>query len=349
MATGISEPSRKSPKRSASSSLKLHDVEVMYETKLVWKVCDIVSDCPAVTVTNEYVGKVVEYWTFLKKKFSEFPGLSEPIRKDYLAGMLAYLPDFDEMQLVKECLVRSVKLDYAFVAYNYLSTPLVCIFEAKNSDLDDNGRAHIYVQLKTCYDVLTSDCRALIEKFYTNQDGKKDDDSIEKKYLELVKKFPLYVYGIVTTMNLWLFVRFDGKSCMHSKKMLIEDEEDQEGIKKVSTNMIRILSRQQAFLEELLPNLRAHHLQFTTIPSTCGKEQIQSGCSSSTDFSACCEDVILCHGQVAEQASPRKRRKSQRHGGSWCTDSQSDEDMACQQIQLLHQVALQTLKVQPND
>jgi hypothetical protein len=84
---------------------------------------------------------------------------------------------------------------------NYLKTPVVCIFEAKKCDIDDSGRAQLYKQLKTCYEIATKDFRTLIKDSYENLDGDLVRDCVERQYSELITKFPMYIFGIVSTMN----------------------------------------------------------------------------------------------------------------------------------------------------
>jgi hypothetical protein len=115
MANDIEGPPRKSHKKS-SSALTLHDVERMYKIGPVYKDGDIFTDCPNVIITEEYVGKVLENWKIVKGKYMQFPGVNEPVRKDYLACLLFHLPTWQNMILVKEHFIVDIELDYAFAA-----------------------------------------------------------------------------------------------------------------------------------------------------------------------------------------------------------------------------------------
>ena len=100
--------------------------------------------------------------------------------------------------------------------------PVLYIVEARKDDLFQ-GRAQLYLQMKVCYEL------AVKEKDW---------------------KHP--IYGVTTTAERWIFVRYDGKDWVEARPIAIVDVEDRDGIEAVVAAVFNILQYQAAAIQEVI-------------------------------------------------------------------------------------------------
>lgn len=197
-------------------------------------------------VNQDCVDNVLTQWEKFRSKIKSFPGNNESECTHYIAVMLDSLPNVDNVRLALEYRVTDTVitgyLDYAFVTSKGLFSSVISVIEAKHVGIV-KGRAQNYVQLLACYDLARkSYCKCMADH--------KIPSVLEKQLLE---EFPLCIYGVISTVTEWVFVRFDGKEWLETNVIFIKPnfEDDREHVEKVLTIMYSILVYQSACVKAL--------------------------------------------------------------------------------------------------
>jgi hypothetical protein len=105
-------------------------------------------------------------------------------------------------------------MDIAIHAKTPSKMPVVYIVEAKKSDADQ-GRAQLYPQLKFCY-----------------EQGKAKEE------------WDHPIYGVISTADKWIFVRYDGKRWVEAEPLAITTVHDRNGVQKVVEAFFKIIRYQ---------------------------------------------------------------------------------------------------------
>ena len=183
---------------------------------------------------NECVDQVLYFWKCLSSVFSpsSFPGENEAERKLFTGTLLSALPVWDNFTMGLDYPLKNTSisgiLDFAIIAYaSYPS--IVCVNEAKDADMIQ-GRAQAYLQMRSCYE---------FSKKAFEVDGQQN------------MKYPFYVYGIVTNVVEWDFIRYDGETWVQAETKHISSSLDKDGIKEVLSYVYNILMCQHEYLEKL--------------------------------------------------------------------------------------------------
>lgn len=113
-------------------------------------------------------------------------------------------------------------MDIAIYAYTPSKIPVVYIVEAKKSDID-RGRAQLYPQLKACYEQA------------------KNEENWDSP-----------IYGAISTVDRWVFVRYDGKEWVEAEPFAITTSHDRIGVQKVVEALFKILEYQNGQVEQLV-------------------------------------------------------------------------------------------------
>ncbi len=175
---------------------------------------------------DEIVNTVMKLW----KQFASISDFGDKEKKCtlYIGNIIqTMLPIFsNNLHFDAEYFVKNEQfggeLDMVIHAYTPTKIPVVCIVEAKKNDINQ-GRAQLYPQLKICHD-------------------------LAKK----VENWNHPVYGVISTVKEWIFVRFDGEDWLESPSFMVSSARDRDGIQKVIESFYKIIHHQNMLVEDLV-------------------------------------------------------------------------------------------------
>ena len=179
---------------------------------------------------DEYVDNIILLWKNFPTSISPSGfGMNEAEKKALILFLLSPIPVWDKFDYrmefaFKNALVTGI-LDFAVTPRGW-PTPVVLLIQAKDYNVEQ-GFAQTYLQLQSCYEL-----------------GKEEIRVDDQQNMNT----PFYVYGIVTTVSAWYFIRYDGAKWVHSKPVVVEDRQHRDGIKKVISNIYNILIYQSKYL-----------------------------------------------------------------------------------------------------
>jgi hypothetical protein len=206
---------------------------------LVERVVGDIIPC-GLNVSQECVDNALMLWHMYNLGLKSFPGNNESEREEYVSGMilsLTKMPIWGKIGYVKRYQIKNAiipgVLDYALVSSNVLA-PVLCLTEAKDGNVTQ-GRAQVYVQLISCYEL----CETLYRSF------------VVEHGIPGYDKLPFHVYGVVSAVEEWIFVRFDGKMWLEASPMFIKDVSDREGLEVVLSTFHKILCYQDVCWKEV--------------------------------------------------------------------------------------------------
>jgi hypothetical protein len=100
--------------------------------------------------------------------------------------------------------------------------PVMNIVVAKESDFY-LGRAQLYPQLKICYE-----------------------------QARLKENWESPIFGVISTADKWVFVKYNGKQWIESEPLLISTYRDRNGIEKVVEEFFKIIRQQNDLVEDIV-------------------------------------------------------------------------------------------------
>jgi hypothetical protein len=113
-------------------------------------------------------------------------------------------------------------IDIVIYAYTPSMMPVLYIVEAKKNDIDQ-GRAQLYPQLKVCY-----------EQAQRKENWEKP------------------IFGAISTVDKWVFVKYNGKRWIESEPFLISTYHDRNGIQRVAEALFKIIRQQNDLVEDIV-------------------------------------------------------------------------------------------------
>ncbi len=174
---------------------------------------------------DECVDCVLFLWGIRAKK-TDFPGENEIAREDFVKDVLNSIPFSGNLRVLPRYTICDEDFGGLLDVVVYTNTPsnmpVVYVVGAKKSDIDQ-GRAQLYPQLKVCHEL------AIQEENWNHP-----------------------IFGVISTAELWTFVRYDGKKWIESKPFLIDSAFDRNGIQKVVESLYRILLHQDSLVQDLV-------------------------------------------------------------------------------------------------
>lgn len=184
-------------------------------------------------VSEECINDVLKMWEVCRKAMNTFPGRNNSECNDFVLNVLHSLPNVENVWYERDNCVPDTAItgliDFGYVASKGLYSPILCILQAKDIGIVQ-GRAQNYVQLLSCYD--------LAQKSYCRPMFMVDQTVCGVSEKQLLKNFLLCMYGVVSTVKEWIFVRFDGKEWLETDDIHITPdfkEEDKESVRQVAT------------------------------------------------------------------------------------------------------------------
>jgi hypothetical protein len=175
---------------------------------------------------SNIIGDVLSAWN-KRSLLLEFPGHNESESEDYVMDvLLSVVPHGERLAIRKRYPVKSEEyggpVDIAVYALTPSKMPVVYVVEAKKRDVDQ-GRAQLYPQLKLCYEL------AKREEEWENP-----------------------IYGAISTVKEWVFVRYDGKKWLESQPLAITTAHDQTGVERVVEVLYKIIHHQNSLVENVV-------------------------------------------------------------------------------------------------
>jgi hypothetical protein len=147
------------------------------------------------------VDKILKNWKDITATFgSGFPGENEKERQYFLMHLMISIPfESLKMHMLDPLDPDELYEEQGLTAEMYIyadpsEMPVMFIVEARKHDIDQ-GRAQLYPQSKICYE-------------YAKENENWDHP----------------IYGVITTLNLWIFVRYDGENWLESPFFCISSE-----------------------------------------------------------------------------------------------------------------------------
>jgi hypothetical protein len=171
------------------------------------------------------VDRVLLFWEIRAQK-TGFPGVSEIDREAFVTEMLISMPFSRNLRVQSRYTIFDEEfggpLDVVVYADTPSKLPVVYVVEAKKFDIDQ-GRAQLYPQSKVCHEL------AIKEENWNHP-----------------------IFGVITTADLWIFVRYDGKKWIESKPCFIDSAFDRNGVQKVVESLYPILMHQDTLVQDLV-------------------------------------------------------------------------------------------------
>jgi hypothetical protein len=177
---------------------------------------------------KEVVDCIVMLWTKLTSVMGPFPGNIEKASSLYIADVMQILvPLFSNyLRLEYEHFIKDEQfggqIDMVVHADTLSKLPVVYIVEAKKNDINQ-GRAQLYPQLKICHEL-----------------AKKEEN------------WDHPIFGVISTVKEWIFVRFDGEKWLESNPFYISSENDRHSIEKLIEGMYKIMLHQSMLVKDLV-------------------------------------------------------------------------------------------------
>jgi hypothetical protein len=175
---------------------------------------------------TDMINEVLTIW---KKRcnFIEFPGENENECEDFVKDLIiSVLPLGGNLAYKLRYPVKTEEfggpMDIAIYATTPSRMPVVYIVEAKKHNIDQ-GRAQLYPQLKVCY-----------------EEAKKEE------------KWDHPIYGVISTVNQWVFVKYDGNEWLEARSLMIASFDDRQGVEKVVEALFKILNYQNQQVQQVV-------------------------------------------------------------------------------------------------
>jgi hypothetical protein len=165
---------------------------------------DIIPDIQVPDMSDN-VTEILQKWDERYALSRRFPGDNEGEIQDYIVDiLLSVLPRGKLAYRLKG------KDSIHIYASNHLEMPIIVVIEVNMGNFDQ-GRSHLYPQLKNFY-----------------------ESSIQDKP----------IYGAISSVEKWVFVRYDGKKWLELEPLAISTEHDQNGILRVVDILYKIIQYQ---------------------------------------------------------------------------------------------------------
>jgi hypothetical protein len=170
---------------------------------------------------GKLMDNVLPLWEQLAIFMRPFPGNKESKTMLYIFELMQISMPLCSNNLQFD-FVKDQELDIVIHADTISKIPVVFIVKAKKNDLDQ-GRAQLYPQLKDCYEL-----------------NKKEED------------WDHPIFGVISTVKEWIFVRFDGKRWIESPSFIILSQSERNGIQKVIESIYKIIHHQNMLVKHLV-------------------------------------------------------------------------------------------------
>lgn len=165
------------------------------------------------TITREILWK----WDQRSSLF-EFPGRNENECRDYIKDvLLSVVPKGGNLAITT---AKNKGIEIYTLTPSEM--PVLCQVETKKSDIEQ-GRAQLYPQLKACYELA------------------KENEGWDNP-----------IYGIISTVMNWVFVRYNGKEWVELEPLAITTAHDKSGIQNVVEILYKIIQHQQNLLQDVV-------------------------------------------------------------------------------------------------
>lgn len=165
--------------------------------------------------TTAAVNMVIKSWQNVFNQLKHFPGNTKSDYRFYINSVLTSLPAFDDIHLSCDCPAKAVKLyelgyvfDYAYLnERKYLLDNPVLLIEIDHMGTVDAARIQLYRHLRS----------------------------------QVRDRCQLPIYGAMTTVSKWIFVRFDGTQFVESHSFEIDSFKDRVGLDTILFYLYHIL------------------------------------------------------------------------------------------------------------
>jgi hypothetical protein len=187
---------------------------------------EVFSDIPEEKLEAKVVDSIMQKWKELDSKMTGFPGSSCMDGMLYISNLLQSIPIGENLRFRAQNPVDDEDYkglsDLVVYTYNPLRIPVVYIVLAKNHDIYQ-GRAQLYPQLLASHELAR-----------------------RKENCE----YP--VYGVISLVTEWIFVRFDGEEWIESDSFMVGSVDDQTAIHRVAESLYRIIQNQNKKVEDIV-------------------------------------------------------------------------------------------------